>query len=392
MKICMLVSRVPWPLEKGDKLRAYHQLRFLAKHHELHLLCLSDSAIDASAIEHLKTITPHVEVFPLNRLRMIVRMALALFSRKPFQVHYFFDRWVARRVRDSIEQIKPDAIYCQLIRCSEYVKGLHHYKKTIDYMDALSAGQQRRAVRAPWYIRPIVMEEARRLTAYEHLIFDYFDHHTIISEQDQKLIYHHLNHQIHIVPNGIDTDFFKRDASESAEYDLVFTGNMSYPPNVECAQRLVRDILPIVRKKQPQVRLLLAGANPASAVQSLASENVVVSGWMSDIRPAYTASRIFVAPMQSGSGMQNKLLEAMSMTLPCVTTQLAALPIGAEHNVNCMIASSNEELAECILDLLVNPEKSRQLAEAGRAHVKQCFEWGATVQLLKDTCFQSVNS
>jgi glycosyltransferase involved in cell wall biosynthesis len=167
---------------------------------------------------------------------------------------------------------------------------------------------------------------------------------------------------------------------------------MSYPPNVECAQRLVRDILPIVRKKQPQVRLLLAGANPASAVQSLASENVVVSGWMSDIRPAYTASRIFVAPMQSGSGMQNKLLEAMSMTLPCVTTQLAALPIGAEHNVNCMIASSNEELAECILDLLVNPEKSRQLAEAGRAHVKQCFEWGATVQLLEDTCFRSVNS
>jgi sugar transferase (PEP-CTERM/EpsH1 system associated) len=389
MKICMLVSRVPWPLEKGDKLRAYHQMRFLAKHHELHLLCLSDAGVDPVAIEHLKTITPHVEVFPLNRVRMLLRMFFALFSSKPFQVHYFYDRWVARGVRKTIEREQPDVIYCQLIRCSEYVKGLHHIKKTIDYMDALSAGQQRRAVRAPWYMRPFVIEEARRLKAYEHLIFDYFDHHTIISEQDQKLIYHHLNHQIHVVPNGIDAEFFRSERREQVDFDLLFTGNMSYPPNVECAQRIVGDILPLVQKKIPGVRLLLAGANPSPSVQSLASESVIVSGWMSDIRTAYSNSRVFLAPMLSGSGMQNKLLEAMSMKLPCVTTQLAAMPIGAVHQVNSLIATSDEELAACVLDLLSHTEKAREIGEAGRAHVKRIFDWSSTVCLLEDACFKS---
>jgi len=388
MKICMLVSRVPWPLEKGDKLRAYHQLKHLAKKHEIHLICLSDGPVSQDAVAHLQAITPYVTVFRLNRWKLLLRMLLAFFSRKPFQVHYFHEQSVARKIRLLIEDIRPDVIYCQLIRCSEYVKNLHDYSKTIDYMDALSTGQQRRALRAPWYLAPLIKEEAKRLRGYEHLIFDYFEHHTIISEQDRRLIYHSQFNQIVVVPNGIDADYFTSDAECVKEYDLVFTGNMSYPPNVEGARRLALEILPIIKRKLPHARLLLAGANPSSEVQTLASADVIVSGWMEDIRKAYSSARVFVAPMLSGSGMQNKLLEAMSMALPCVTTELAASPLGVVHQNACLIGADNDELAEQIIRLLQNPEEALTLGAAGRKFVSHRFDWEATIQVLEDSCFR----
>lgn len=387
MKICMLVSRVPWPLEKGDKLRAYHQLRFLAREHEVHLFCLSDGPVDAQAVAHLKTVTPHVTVFRLNPLKIVLRMVIAFFSRKPFQVHYFFQRSIAIRLRRSIDAIHPDVVYCQLIRCSEYVKHLHHYSKTLDYMDALSSGQQRRAMRAPWYIAPFVREEAKRLTAYEHLVFDYFEHHCIISEQDRRLIYHPQSSRIQVVPNGIDANYFSPNAGQLKTYDLLFTGNMSYPPNVEGAQRLVNDVLPLVRRVKPNVTLLLAGANPTSAVRSLASVSVTVSGWLNDMRTAYSESKVFVAPMQSGSGMQNKLLEAMCMELPCVTTSLAAAPLSVLHGLQVLIGNSDEEIAQHILYLLDNPKEADELAKVSRLFVQENFEWASTVKDLVDHCF-----
>lgn len=392
MKICMIVSRVPWPLEKGDKLRAYHQLKHLAKHHEVHLICLSDGRVDAGAIKQLQLLTPHVTVFQLSRWKMIFRIIMAFFSSKPFQVHYFFDRLISKKVKRLMDEISPDAVYCQLIRCSEYVKHLHAYDKTLDYMDALSAGQQRRAVRAPWYLAPFVKEEARRLKAYEHLVFDYFEHHTIISEQDRKLIYHAQCDRIEVVPNGIDAEYFKREEKPLKTYDLVFTGNMSYPPNVEGARRLVHSILPLVRKQYGDVKLLLAGANPATAVRELESDGVVVSGWLDDIRTAYNDAHVFVAPMQSGSGMQNKLLEAMCMELPCVTTTLAAAPLGVTNEVECYIGQSDEELAAHIVRLLENPSLARQMGETGRRYVQGKFDWPSTVQILESRCFESNNS
>jgi glycosyltransferase involved in cell wall biosynthesis len=254
-------------------------------------------------------------------------------------------------------------------------------------MDAFSAGQRRRAKGAPWYLLPFVNEEAKRLTAYEHLIFDYFESHCIISEQDRKLIYHPNNTRIHIVPNGIDADFFRKSFDKPKRTHLLFTGNMSYPPNVEGAIRLVNFILPLVHAKRPEVTVLIAGANPVSSVKSLMSAHVRVSGWMPDIRDAYHESRLFVAPMVSGSGMQNKLLEAMCMEIPCVTTGLAALPLGITHGVNCLVGESDEEIASHILYLLENSIESERMACEGREYVMEQFDWNHTVEVLETECF-----
>jgi sugar transferase (PEP-CTERM/EpsH1 system associated) len=378
----MLVSRVPWPLEKGDKLRAYHQLKAIAKHHEVHLFCLSDSRIQPEAVSHLRTITPHVTVYRLNPLLLACRLLLALFSKKPFQVHYFYQWWIARKIERAIKAIEPDHIYCQLVRCSEYVKRFHDFAKTIDFMDALSAGQRRRLERAPWYLRPFVKEEAERLRGYEHLIYDYFEHHTIISEQDRQLIYHPGRMSIVVVPNGIDTTFFTPLHDAVKDVDIVFTGNMSYPPNVEGARRLVLELLPLLQHRRKDIRILIAGATPSSAVRELEQDGVIVTGWVPDIREAYGRAHVFVAPMRSGSGMQNKLLEAMAMELPCVTTTLAATAIDAKHEQELFIADENSALADMILRLLEQSELRVSLGKRARSFVSRHYQWQPTVDKL----------
>ncbi len=377
----MLVSRVPWPLEKGDKLRAYHQLKELSKSNEVFLCCLSDSKIHHDSLNELKQITPHVQIIQLNKLLIGWQLFLGLFGKKPFQVHYFFQSHAKKKIINAIRNFQPEHIYCQLIRTSEYVKHLHEYKKTIDYMDALSAGQRRRTDSSPAWMKPLVREESSRLSAYENLIFDYFDHHTIISEQDRQLIYHERRNNIAIIPNGVNHEYFTA-VPTTKKYDLIFTGNMSYPPNVDCALRLANEILPIVHKTHPSVKLLIAGASPTAQVQQLASKHTHVSGWMDDIRDAYNDSSVFVAPMRIGSGLQNKLLEAMSMNLPCITTSLAAKPMNATHNENILVAENKEDIAKHIIELLNDDDKAKKIAAQGRQFVISHFDWTKTVELL----------
>jgi glycosyltransferase involved in cell wall biosynthesis len=313
---------------------------------------------------------------------MAWQMFLGIFSSKPFQVHYFYQPAVARKIKEVIKDFEPDQIFCQLIRTSEYVKHMLEYNKTLDYMDALSAGYKRRVQAATWWQKIFVREEARRLMAYENLIYEYFEHHTIISRQDQQLIMHPKRSQITVVPNGVDAYFFAPVPSDK-KYDFVFSGNMSYPPNVECARRLALEILPVIRKTYANANLLIAGASPAKEVTALHGDNITVSGWMEDIRDAYATSRIFIAPMQSGSGMQNKLLEAMSMQLPCITTPLAANAIGAVHQKQMLIGESNDELAQYAVTLLNDKLKAGDLGMEGRSFVLKNFTWSSAVKTLQ---------
>lgn len=389
MKLFVLLSRVPYPLEKGDKLRAYHQIKILAQKHEVHLCCLTDKEIDHSAKEHLQGIVHELHIFKLNKLLIGARLLRATISEKPFQVHYFYQNWIQRKINGLLNRVQPDHIYCQLIRCAEYVKHYHQCNKTIDYMDALSAGHRRRIKISKGIHKQLLIEETKRLTTYENRIFNYFENHTIISTQDRDLIYHEKKDKIIIVPNGVDGAFFK-PTSTSKKYELLFTGNMNYPPNVDGVIYLVKNVLPLLEQNGKRPSLLIAGANPAKDVLELDNKgNIKVSGWVEDIRDAYNESAVFVAPMQIGSGLQNKLLEAMSMALPCVTTPLAANAFSKEQRDVLFIGDSPEALASQISNLLESPELRADAGEKGRNLILQSFGWESTVEKLDLTLSSS---
>ncbi|PHQ78375.1 MAG: glycosyltransferase, partial [Thalassobium sp.] len=350
MKIFAILSRVPYPLDKGDKLRAYHQLIRLSKEHDVHVVCLDDNKTSQAHIDTLSK-DLNVTVIRTSRLGAGIRLFMGLFGSKPYQVNYFYRPGAHRKVKAMIAQIKPDHIYCQLIRVAEYVKHEHSIPKTLDYMDAFSKGMERRVKEAKFPYKMFYRSEAKRLLAYENLIFEYFEHKTIISTQDRDLIYHNERKQIEVVPNGVDFDFFKPIEKEK-KHEVVFTGNMNYAPNVDSAVFLVKMILPLVHKQIPNAHFLIAGANPAPNVQELASKDVTVTGWVDDIRDSYASSKVMVAAMNIGTGLQNKLLEAMAMGIPCVTSALANNALAGTHNYNILIADGEQAFADHIVALL----------------------------------------
>ncbi len=385
MKLFVILSRVPYPLDKGDKLRAYHQLAELSKRHDIILCCLSDITPEKNDLHKVRQVCKELHVFKLQRWRIALNLALSFFTRKPWQVVYFYQSHVHSSIRALIEQHRPDHIYCQLIRTAEYAKNEHNYIKTLDYQDAFSKGMDRRSESSVWPLKGIFNSERRRLVAYENIIFEYFEAKTIISDEDRRYIYHPERKDIEIVTNGIDTEFFRPKPNRSEpQYDLVFTGNMGYAPNVETAEYIVNEVLPILRKHKHDATVLLAGSSPSRRVKALAAVNgVTVSGWLEDIRTAYESGKVFFAPMQLGTGLQNKLLEAMAMQLPCVTSSLANKPLKAKAMEHIMVADNAEDYAARIVALLDDQAFSKSLGQAGRAFVEQNFSWQASVAILE---------
>ncbi|MCF8232283.1 MAG: glycosyltransferase [Bacteroidales bacterium] len=373
MRLFVLLPRVPYPIEKGDKLRAFHQLQMLAENHEVILCALSEDKIHVDAYTQLIDIVDKVHFIPFSRFESTYNVIRALISGKPMQVGFYTHSKARQRVDELIERYRPDHIYAQLLRVAEYVKD-KPISKTLDYQDAFSSNIKRRAQQEFFLWKPLFYHEARLLKRYERKIFDYFDNKTIISIPDRKLIDHPDKEEIEIVPNGVDTSYFY-PRSEEKTYDLLFTGNMNYPPNIHGAEFLVNSVLPLVREKYPEIRLLLSGANPHSRVKALAGNQVTVSGWVDDIRNSYASARIFIAPMQIGTGLQNKLLEAMAMKLPCITSRLANSSLNAEEEEEILIGNSPREYADHILGLLEDEEKCTALAENGHRFVLDNYDW-----------------
>ena len=382
MRIFVLLSRFPYPLEKGDKLRAYHQIKELSKKHDIILCALSDEKVDKQAIAELSSFCAEIEVIRLRKWQIYLNLLFKLlFSNQSLQVAYFYSKGAQRKVDALVRKYKPDHIYCQLIRVAEYVRKFD-VPKTLDYMDALARGMERRVDEAPFYLRWFLTTETTRLKRYEHFIFDDFDYTTIISEQDKELIVNINNDRIVVVPNGVDYNTYQFKKLDK-EFDLIFTGNMSYPPNVDSVVYLVNEVMPHVWEMKPSIKLVIVGAKPTAKVQRLKSKNVVVTGWVEDISEYYSKSKVFVAPMQIGTGLQNKLLEAMAMQLPCITSNLANNALRAEPNKSVLIGENPKDYANHIVQLLENNDLYNSIAINGHEFVKNTYTWEGSTSILE---------
>ncbi|MBW6489921.1 MAG: glycosyltransferase [Lentimicrobium sp.] len=382
MRLLVILPRFPYPIEKGDKLRAYHQLRILSQYHQIHLVAISHQKIEAKDLEKVRRFCKTVEVVRIGWISVAYNLLKVFFQGLPFQVGYYYSAKAQKRVDKAVENFKPEHIYCQLLRTAAYG---HRYNipATIDYQDVFSKGIERRIPGVKGIMKWLLGMEYKRLLSYEHWVFEHFSNKTIISEPDRDCIPHPKRDQIVIVPNGVDHSFFK-PMSIPVGHDLVFTGNMGYPPNINCAEYLAKKVLPIVRKKMPEVKLLIAGATPHQKVKSLASEHITVTGWVDDIRECYAGARIFLAPMQLGTGLQNKLLEAMSMKMPCITSSLCNSALKAAPGIEILIGDSPKQVADHIISLLNDSALSDKIATAGYDFVHRKYSWeGATKELLR---------
>jgi len=382
MKLMIVLSRFPLPARKGDKLRAWEQLKGLSEHFEIHLVCMAD---EEPAREDLQKLLPYVQsikIFAIPVWKRIPGFLNALFSGIPFQVAYFASAQMRKYILNKLQAEKIPVCYTQLIRLGKTVPHIPGVYYLLDYMDALSAGMNNRVPESRGLMRSLYKWEARRLAKYEKAIVAQYDAFCAITAADAKLLPDTGPKPFYVIPNGVSADFFETTKLPAAEYDLLFTGNMGYFPNVKAASYLVEEIYPIVQTSFSQLRIALVGTDPSEKVKALASDGVKVTGFISDMRTALGASKLFVAPLFTGSGLQNKLLEAMAAGLPVLTTPLANEALGAVDGESIMVCRDAREFSEKIILLLQQPEIAGALGQAGQAFVRANYGWKASNEML----------
>ncbi|MFO8054470.1 MAG: glycosyltransferase [Bacteroidales bacterium] len=381
MKLLIVLPRIPYPLEKGDKLRAFHQIKALSEKHTIVLLATGKrSDINHASYDHLQPYCSEIHYFVRGFFSQLWHTAVFFLRGRPLQCGYFYSSRARKLIQRYRQEGRAEHIYCQLFRTAEMVRGIQG-PKTIDYQDAFSASMKKRMKAASGLKKWLLWLEYKRIRKYEVRIYSWFDTHTIISETDKQ----YLQMQgLEIVRNGVDTDYFRPPAAQVPDNDLIFTGNMSYLPNVHTAIYLVREVMPLIWKEKPGAKLVLAGSSPDRRVIRLAGDKVTVTGWIDDIRTAYQNARVFIAPMHTGTGLQNKILEAMAMELPCVTSESARAPIDAEHGKELMVANSADQYAQMTIKLLNDENTRKEMGKTARTFVIQRFNWNACTEKLNE--------
>ena len=381
MKILIILPRFPYPLEKGDKLRAYHQIRVLSSHNDIYLFALSHTKVRQEDLVQMEKYCKRICVARISGISAFAHVVKNFFLCRSLQIGCWESRAAKRKYAAFESETQPDIVYAQMVRTMIYPA---HSKlpKVLDFQDALSMNTERKMLVSRGFNYFLLHFEFKMLRSAEFTACNIFDATTIISETDRDAIPRSKDKEVEVVANGVDFDYF-RPIEVEKEYDVVFCGNMQYKPNVDAVIYLVNDIMPVVWKTNPDSKVLIAGATPTASIRALANDRVEVTGTVDDIRKCYAQSKIFVAPMRLGSGLQNKLLEAMSMRVPCVTTSIANSALGAENGRNILIGDNVEELSRAILSLMKNDELRVSVTDSAERFVHDNFAWDKAVEPLE---------
>ena len=235
--------------------------------------------------------------------------------------------------------------------------------------------------------RPLIRAESRRVRLFEAEEFQHFGRVVVVSEQDKAAL-EELNPdlRISVIPNGVDTEYFSGDSAEPVPGRMVFTGHMGYPPNIVAADFLARRLLPLIRAGRPDAHVVIVGRHPSSEVLELAAlDGVEVTGEVPDVRPWLASAHVFVCPMLSGTGIKNKLLEAMASELPCVATPLALQGFDAKPGEQLLVGETAEALSAQVIELMGDDAAARRMGRAARDYVCSRHSWAAVAEAYERT-------
>ncbi len=398
-KIVILGSRFPLPLIKGDRVRLYHHIKVLSGHADVYLICIEEDYPSNADLDALRPFCKSMNIHVLSVAARKKNIARHMASSMPMQVRYFFDESLKQLIQWQIQELHPDHIFVQLIRMAPYVEDLKdkvtgtmaedgtrgQTTMSIDYMDSMVLNDLAGSYLDGGLKKLLQSRERRLVKSYEQHVFDWFDRHYIISERDKVHISPEHQNRFELLSNGVDTSYYSLSTQGKSEtYDALFCGNMSYPPNKKAGQ-LIKDELSGLC---PRYQFVIAGANNDELSKGEKPENCTILGYQEDIRDMYHAARLMVVPIFSGSGQQNKVLEAMACGVPCIVTSFVNEAIGAVAGSDVLIADDMSAFAKRINELLSQPELYRSIQKAGRSFVEQRFDWNVNSKALVDALIQ----
>jgi sugar transferase (PEP-CTERM/EpsH1 system associated) len=394
--ILFLCHRIPFPPDRGDKIRSYHLLQRLAQIAPVHVGCFADDDRDMGFAGEMAALTTSQCVLRRDRSKLVAGIA-GLARRQSLLVALFdhpgLHRWVARTMAERPIR----AVVAYSAQMAHFVPALPPGTRFLmDFVDFDSAKYATYGAQGSGPMAWVNRREGRVLLDFEKRTAARADVSSFVSEAEAQLFRDASGlgaDRIVAIENGVALDYFDPVANFALveQHDsplIVFTGQMDYRPNIEAVESFARETLPLIRARDPRVRFAIVGRSPAREVQALAQlPGVIVTGAVPDVRGWLAAADVVVAPLRIARGIQNKVLEAMAMARPVVASPQAAEGIDATDGTHLLVAADPAEEAGKICALLADPARATQLGAAARARVEQRYRWSATLDRLPQLLF-----
>jgi len=382
MKVLYATLRPPYSIYKGDQLIAYNQIKKIGKDIDLDLLTFINNKEEKQKLKN--ELGNHCNnIFTMELYNNKLFNLLKTFGNKnPFQVNMFFENKVKSQIDNIINKTKPDLIHVQTIRIAEYFKD-HDSPKTIDMIDSISLNMKRRAKNEFFLKKPVFKIESFLCSEYEKEIYNKFDKLFLVSQKDKD--YYDKNDKIVVNPNGtfITRDKLSDYSFNKEKHSLVFHGNMQYYPNIESVIYFANEIFPELKEKYDDIKFYIVGKDPVEKVKKLNEvSGVIVTGFVDDIIDVLTTKTIGVYFMKSGTGMQNKILEALACRLPSVANPLALQGINDITDSHIKIAENKEDFIDEIINLIENKTERDRISKNGHEFIMKNYSWEANTNKL----------
>jgi len=386
VNILYVCHRFPFPPSRGGKIRPFHMIRHLsAQGHHVTVCSLVRSPEEATEALGIAPHCTRFEVVTVSALAQLLRMIVRLPLLTPSSMGYFFSPELAGRVRHLLETQPWDLILVHCSSVAQYVEHVRRVPKLLDFGDMDSHKWLEYANYKQFPLGWGYRVEGTKMTLAEKRLARKFDLCTTTTRTEwETLESYRTGVATDWFPNGVDTEWF---CPSGAPYDpdtISFIGRMDYYPNQECMARFCKQTWPLLKAARPKMKLLIVGADPSPEMRALGLlDGVTVTGSVPDVRPHVRSSAVMVAPMNIARGTQNKILEAMAMGVPVVTSAIAAGGVDAEAASHFLVANGPPEYARAILGLLENPAERQRLAHAGRERMLSHHAWPSSMKRLE---------
>ncbi len=384
MRILFLTPRFPFPLIGGDRIKSYHMLKHLAKTHEVTLVSFNHGGMPtAEQIQKIRDINVTVYPVPLRPGRAGMFSAKTLVSDLPLEIAFYTQQNFRSIVDRLLAEQHFDLGFSFFMRTAEYLRNAN-IKKILVAEDCRTLYQGRSATNAESMLQTAVRRwEVYKLKTYEPRIVNYFDTTTLVTQTDiDAMNAQNPKARYRLLTNGVELDEYRFRDDHEQRRDVMFLGKLDYLANEFMALKIARDILPIIHSQLPEVRAHIIGSNPQPSVRRYESDHVIIHADVPDIEPYYHQSAVFLHPHAGASGIQNKVLQAMAMGCPVVTTPTGIQGNPAQPGRDVLIGRTDAELAEHCITLLRNPDLRSQIARRARVLVEQTHSWEAVFNSL----------
>ena len=395
-EILFLCHRIPFPPDRGDKIRSHHILKRLARIARVHVATFADDDFDMAEEAELATLASSYKLIRRSKPLWIAGLQ-ALAGKKPVSLTAFHDRAMSAYVSGVLADRKISTVYVFSGQMGQYLPEDFSGRIITDFVDVDSAKFRAYAAKGG-FMSWVYEREGELLEAEEIRLATRADISLFVARTEAEWFLSRLTDEtrgrvdVRVLPNGIDSFTFDPFVvgPETRMFDcpaprLIFTGQMDYAPNVDAAMRVIERIMPLIRKRIPEATFHVVGRNPDHRLLDRHGEGgCFVWGRVNDIRPWLKAADLCIVPLEIARGVQNKVLEAMSMALPVVLTHEAAAGIDAVDGRQFRIADSDEGLAAAACDLLTDVRRAGVLGEAARRYVADNASWQLALDSLPD--------